>query len=74
MVGIVAGGVMLLILFFLTERTLYLQRLGYRVMRYWNHDVLQSTEAVLEHVRTALFDRSPHPHPLPGGEGTKRET
>jgi very-short-patch-repair endonuclease len=29
------------------ERTQYLQSLGYRVVRFWNNDVLNNTEAVL---------------------------
>jgi very-short-patch-repair endonuclease len=29
------------------ERTHYLQSLGYRVVRFWNNDVLNNTEAVL---------------------------
>jgi very-short-patch-repair endonuclease len=30
------------------ERTKYLQSLGYRVLRFWNNDVLNNTEAVLQ--------------------------
>ncbi len=37
---------------------------GYRVLRYWNNDVLEQTEAVLEHILATLS-----PTPLPGGEG-----
>ena len=31
-----------------TLRSSYLQRCGYTVLRFWNDDVLQRTEAVLE--------------------------
>jgi very-short-patch-repair endonuclease len=30
------------------ERTKYLQSLGYRVLRFWNNDVLDNTDAVLQ--------------------------
>ena len=30
------------------ERTQFLEALGLRVVRYWNHDVLGNTEVVLE--------------------------
>jgi very-short-patch-repair endonuclease len=29
------------------QRTRYLQSLGYRVLRFWNHEVLRKTDAVL---------------------------
>ena len=32
------------------QRTAYLQSQGYRVLRFWNHDVLQRTETVLEEI------------------------
>jgi len=37
---------------------------GYRVLRYWNNEVMQQTEAVLEHILAAL---APHPSPPRGG-------
>ena len=37
-----------------TERTAYLGRQGITVLRYWNHEVLQETEAVLERLHDAL--------------------
>ncbi|MBK1683318.1 endonuclease domain-containing protein [Rhodoferax fermentans] len=42
---------------------------GYLVLRFWNHDVLQQTEAVLESILCGLRERCPHPGPLPEGEG-----
>ena len=35
-------------------RTLRFERAGFRVLRFWNHDVLQRTAAVLEAIRHAL--------------------
>ena len=36
------------------ERTIYLNRLGYKVLRFWNNDVLCNTEGVLERIRLEL--------------------
>ena len=36
------------------ERTKYLEAHGYRVMRFWNNDVLNNTEAVLQIIWSAL--------------------
>jgi len=47
-------------------RTDFLESQGVRVLRFWNNDVLQNTESVLEEIYNALF---PHPNPLPQGEG-----
>lgn len=41
---------------------------GYRVLRFWDHDVLGNREAVLQAIDRALSH--PHPTPLPlGGRG-----
>ncbi|WP_159681298.1 DUF559 domain-containing protein [Luteimonas sp. 9C] len=50
------------------DRTRFLERRSYRVLRFWNHDVLVRTESVLEVIlaRVALT-----PTPLPKGEGLK---
>jgi hypothetical protein len=42
------------------------------VLRFWNHEVLGDLEAVLEAIRIAIVVRSPHPNPLPEGEGERR--
>ncbi len=56
------------------ERTRYLAQLGYRVIRFWNNEMLQQTEAVLESILEALIQACPHPSPLPqAGEGEERE-
>jgi very-short-patch-repair endonuclease len=33
------------------QRPRYLQSLGYRVLRFWNHEVLRETDTVLEAIR-----------------------
>jgi len=50
------------------ERTSYLNKMGYRVFRFWNNQVLQETEAVLEAIFAILADsakNSPSPQPSP---------
>ena len=53
------------------SRTAFLEEQGYRVIRFWNNDVLENVEGVVETIK-AEFARSgsPHPQPLPlaGGE------
>ena len=49
-------------------RTLYLEKLGYRVLRFWNDEVLRDTDAVLDDISRVV--QAPHPafgHPLPAG-------
>ncbi|HVT31936.1 MAG TPA: DUF559 domain-containing protein [Rhodanobacteraceae bacterium] len=56
------------------ERTRDLARRGFRVIRFWNNEVLGETEAVLESILEALIQACPHPGPLPhAGEGEVRE-
>jgi very-short-patch-repair endonuclease len=50
------------------QRTNYLSKRGYRVLRYWNHDVLNSTDVVLEHILDSIERLHPHPSPLPERE------
>ncbi|GLQ49526.1 endonuclease domain-containing protein [Dyella flava] len=50
------------------DRTRRLESLGYRVLRFWNNDVLTNIEAVLEVILGAVARVAPHPSPLPGGE------
>src|SRR4051812_36198488 len=47
------------------ERTQFLARGGFHVVRFWNDEVLQRTEAVLESILEALIQACPHPDPLP---------
>ncbi|TAN34798.1 endonuclease domain-containing protein [bacterium] len=48
-------------------RTRYLQRAGYRVLRFWNHEVLSETDDVTEAIWNALNAASTS-GPLPSGE------
>jgi adenine-specific DNA methylase/very-short-patch-repair endonuclease len=50
-------------------RTRFLESRGLRVLRFWNHEVLQQTESVLEAIWSELQSPSP-PSPLPEGEGS----
>jgi very-short-patch-repair endonuclease len=45
------------------RRSAFLERSGYRVVRFWDNEVLQNTAAVVERIAEALID--PHPGPLP---------
>jgi very-short-patch-repair endonuclease len=47
-------------------RTRWLGSRGYRVLRFWNGDVLQDLEGVLETIYRALLE-TPHPTPPPQG-------
>ncbi len=49
------------------ERTAWLKSQGFRVLRFWNNDVLQRTEAVLENIRAALLETPPPYPPSHGG-------
>lgn len=49
------------------QRTRFLESRGFRVLRFWNQDVLVRTEEVLAAILDAL-EMAPHPGPLPFGE------
>jgi very-short-patch-repair endonuclease len=54
-------------------RTAWLERRGYRVLRFWNNDILGNTDGVIQSIRSALAQHPP-PHPSPArGEGMKRK-
>jgi very-short-patch-repair endonuclease len=44
----------------------WLRSEGYSVLRFWNNQVLNNMEGVLETIRNVLL--TPHPDPLPQGE------
>jgi len=53
------------------KRTSKLECLGYRVLRFWNNEILNETQGVLEVIRLALIG-IPSPQPSPGGrEGAR---
>ncbi len=47
-------------------RTNDMKKEGFRVIRFWNNQVLENPQGVLESIVAAL--KSPHLDPLPGGE------
>ena len=49
------------------ERSAWLETQGFRVLRFWNHKVLQNIEAVKERIREALLPPQPN-LPPPGGK------
>jgi very-short-patch-repair endonuclease len=50
------------------NRTRRLEAMGYRVLRFWNNDVLMNIDAVLVVILEALASAAPHPSPLLKGE------
>jgi very-short-patch-repair endonuclease len=52
------------------ERDSYLQQLGFKVLRFWNNEVLQNTNGVLETIRRNCLSHPPL-NPLPSREGKK---
>ena len=48
------------------RRTAFLEAQGFRVLRFWDNDVLSNVEGVLQRILEALGH--PHPGPLPGRE------
>ena len=42
-------------------RTAWLERRGYKVIRFWNHEVLENIEGVIETILAALRERDPPP-------------
>ncbi len=51
------------------RRTAYLNQQGIRVLRFWNNDVSENLEGVLEVIMAAC--QEPPPQPSPDGEGLK---
>jgi very-short-patch-repair endonuclease len=52
------------------ERDSRLRQFGFKVLRFWNHDVLQNINGVLESIRENCLLSSPSPQspPVKGGE------
>jgi very-short-patch-repair endonuclease len=53
------------------NRTKILEAMGYLVLRFWNNDVMQNIDGVLEDIVSTLKQQRsepPHPSPLPLGE------
>ena len=47
------------------KRSDYLKEKGYRILRFWNNEVLQESESVLSVILSSLNEGPPHPGPLP---------
>jgi very-short-patch-repair endonuclease len=54
------------------ERTKALEANGYRVLRYWNNDVLKNVDGVLEDILSVVAG-TPTPNPSPQGGGEQTE-
>jgi very-short-patch-repair endonuclease len=65
-----------------TNRSIYLQSQGYRILRFWNNDVLRNIDSVMEAILMAMHHHEASPPPLPpphraktrGGRGTERHS
>ena len=53
------------------ERTKFLKREGYRVLRFWNNEVLTNIDSVLEMIQSVVL-ATPTPTPPHKGEGNVR--
>jgi very-short-patch-repair endonuclease len=51
-------------------RTSHLERHGWTVLRFWNNDVRDRLEGVVQTIFEAVSRASTHPHPLPFREGS----
>ena len=51
-----------------SARTHFIESAGYRVLRFWNHEVVEDLDGVLLTIGAAL-SACPPPDPLPDGEG-----
>jgi len=52
------------------NRSIFLESLGYKVIRFWNHEILGDIHTVLERIHGSLIE-APSPQPSPGGGGGK---
>jgi len=50
------------------NRTAFLQSEGFRVLRFWNNEVRENLEGVLDVIARSSTGQPPHPSPLPPGE------
>ena len=54
------------------ERTRWLEAQGFRVLRFWNNDVLMNGDEVMDSIFVALGESTPSPQPLSHkGRGAK---
>ena len=57
-----------------STRTRTLASQGWRMIRFWDNDVLLATEAVVEAIWNIACKPYPHPNPSPGGRGAQAQT
>lgn len=57
-----------------SRRTEYLRSQGIEVIRFWDHDVLSKTEAVMDEILRVIQRRTLSPGPSPGGRGEQRKS
>jgi very-short-patch-repair endonuclease len=50
------------------ERTAYIEEMGFRVLRFWNTEVLESVESVVSRIEAELL-KTPPPAPPASGRG-----
>jgi very-short-patch-repair endonuclease len=56
------------------RRTQLIENRGYKVLRFWNNEVLTNMDGVLESILDTVAQRRPLPHPLLGqGEGIENK-
>jgi len=55
-------------------RTRFLKNQGLTLLRFWDNDLLQQTESVLEAILSAVGPRPLTPAPLPKGEGSTQKS
>ena len=68
------GGQHAMQLIYDAKRTQFLESQGFRVLRFWNNQVLSELESVLEEIRQHIINKQflPLPNPLPqAGEGNQ---
>ncbi len=53
------------------DRDSWLISQGFKVLRFWNHDVLLNIEGVVEMIRESCLPHPPLPPPIKGGATTK---
>jgi adenine-specific DNA-methyltransferase len=51
------------------NRTHFLEKQGYQVIRFWDNDVLKNMDGVLLELACVCGLNDPHPSPLPDGRG-----
>jgi very-short-patch-repair endonuclease len=56
------------------KRTADLEAFGFLVLSFWNNDVFDNIDGVVETIVATATQEPPHPNPLPNGEREQAET